>query len=147
MVSKQCYENHSFWFVKLWICKGKFLYRFTFQNIFTQLDQINQELITELSLTTNISRTNNNFNWQQCGNKIIAKWINFCMSHVTQKSKHCIITWTDEVTSPPIDRTSGFLGSGRCKWRGRLLFSICHFCIHWGSWMEIDFVPNSRPHM
>lgn len=43
--------------------------------------------------------------------------------------------------------TSGFLGSGLLNSLGNKLFSLCHFFRHCGSWMEIDFVPYSRPQM
>lgn len=58
---------------------------------------------------------------------------------------HPFIHLIYETNKPPIFLTSGLIGSGlRCD-LGSLLFSIFHFSRHWGSWIEIDFEPNSRP--
>ena len=46
-----------------------------------------------------------------------------------------------------LGNTSGFCGAARRWFLGKFSFSKCHFFMHWGSWIEMDFVPNSRPQM
>lgn len=51
-------------------------------------------------------------------------------------------TWTYFVNGP-----LGFFGGGRRCAFGNLAFSAVHFCKHFGSWMEIEWEPNSRRQM